>query len=74
VKPLKAPEGAPHDLGQYYLLIDPETSGAFYDRMAQVSQAVALDEGARMPGQGKAAKDPVDVPDAVWNLVTGLAG
>ncbi len=74
VKPLKAPEGAPHDLGQYYLLIDPETSGAFYDRMAQVSQAVALDEGARMPGQGKAAQDPVDVPDAVWNLVTGLAG
>ena len=29
VKPLKAPEGPPHDLGQFYLLIDPGFSDAF---------------------------------------------
>ena len=28
VKPLKAPDGPPHDLGQYYLVMDPEVSGA----------------------------------------------
>lgn len=74
VKPLKAPEGAPHDLGQYYLLMDPDTSGAFYDRLAQVAEGVALDEGARMPGQGKRESDPVEVPDALWAQVTELAG
>ena len=74
VKPLKAPQGAPHDLGQYYLIIDPATSDAFFDRLAQVAEAVAQDEGTRMPGQGKAAQDPVEVSDAVWDLITGLAG
>ncbi|SLN29179.1 (2R)-3-sulfolactate dehydrogenase (NADP(+)) [Roseovarius gaetbuli] len=74
VKPLKAPEGPPHDLGQYYLLMDPDTSGAFYDRLAQVVEGVALDEGARMPGQGKRETDPVDVPDALWAQVAELAG
>lgn len=73
VKPLKAPEGPPHDLGQYYLLMDPDVSGVFFDRLQQVSEGVALDEGARMPGQGKEPKDPVMVADAVWELVNELA-
>ena len=46
VKPLKAPEGAPHDLGQYYILLDPASGQAFYDRLAQVAAGVALDEGS----------------------------
>ena len=74
VKPLKAPEGAPHDLGQYYLLMDPDISGVFFDRLAQVAEGVAMDEGARMPGQGKQAGDPVEVGDATWAQVLGLAG
>jgi len=74
VKPLKAPEGAPHDLGQYYLLMDPEVSGAFFDRMAEVAQGVALDPGARLPGQNTQATTQVDVPDSLWDMVTGLAG
>ncbi|MDT8328517.1 MAG: Ldh family oxidoreductase, partial [Roseovarius sp.] len=74
VKPLKAPEGAPHDLGQYYLLMDPDTSGVFYDRLAQVAEGVALDEGARMPGQGKRDADSVEVSDALWVQVAALAG
>ncbi|MFK7751699.1 MAG: Ldh family oxidoreductase [Sedimentitalea sp.] len=74
VRPLKAPEGPPHDLGQFYMLIDPSASDAFFDRMAQVGEAVAQEEGARMPGQGKTKADPVDVPDALWDLVTSLAG
>ncbi|MEP3113569.1 Ldh family oxidoreductase [Nisaea sp.] len=74
VKPLKAPEGAPHDLGQYYLLMDPGTSDAFFDRLQQVADAVALDEGARMPGQGKQDRDPVELEPAVWQQTLGLAG
>ena len=73
VKPLKAPEGPPHDLGQYYLLIDPDTSGEFFNRLEQVSDAVALDEGARMPGQGKQEQDPVNLEQAVWDQTLALA-
>ncbi len=74
VKPLKAPEGAPHDLGQYYLLMDPSASGEFFDRLKQVEEGVALDEGARMPGQGKRDQDPVALEDTVWEQTRGLAG
>ncbi len=74
VKPLKAPEGPPHDLGQYYLLMDPGASGAFADRLAQVAEGVAMDEGARMPGQTARHMDPVDLEEAVWAQVTALAG
>jgi len=73
VKPLKAPKGAPHDLGQYYLLIDPSGSSAFSERVQQVADAVALEDGARIPGAGKTPTNPVDVPDAVWALVQGLS-
>ena len=73
VKPLKAPEGPPHDLGQFYVLIDPAAGQAFYERLAQVAEAVALDEGARMPGQYKTPAQAVEVPDTLWDLATGLA-
>ena len=73
VKPLKAPEGPPHDLGQYYLLMDPDVSGAFHDRLAQVAEGVAQDEGARMPGQSPRHMDPVDLEDHVWTQVLELA-
>ena len=76
VKPLKAPDGPPHDLGQYYLLMDPDVSGAFFDRLAQVEAGVALDSdsGARMPGRGKRPADPVTLDDGIWAEVRALAG
>jgi (2R)-3-sulfolactate dehydrogenase (NADP+) len=74
VKPLKAPEGPPHDLGQYYLLMDPEVSGEFFARLQQVEGAVALDKGARMPGQGKRERDPVELDNTVWEQALTLAG
>ncbi len=74
VAPLKAPEGKPHDLGQYYLLLDPEVSGVFFERLAAVGAGVAEDEGARMPGQGKQAQDPVTLEDAIWQQTRALAG
>lgn len=73
VKPLKAPEGPPHDLGQYYLLMDPGSSPEFFERLGQVAEGVALDEGARMPGQGKTEQDPVQIERAVWDQTLALA-
>ena len=74
VNPLKAPEGPPHDLGQYYLLLDPGASPSFFDRLKQVAAGVALDDGARMPGQGKREQDPVELDQAVWEQALALAG
>lgn len=73
--PLKAPEGDPHDIGDFYLIMDPDVSGgAFFDRVRQVSEAVQRDEGARMPGQARAVSDPVTVDPEAWALAQRLAG
>jgi (2R)-3-sulfolactate dehydrogenase (NADP+) len=74
VKPLKAPDGPPHDLGQYYILIDPGQEGAFQDRLHKLADAVEQDEGTRLPGRGKTPMTEVDVADSVWELITRLAG
>ena len=73
VKPLKAPTGEPHDLGQYYILIDPSDASAFGERIKQVSDAVAAEEGARIPGAGKAPMENIEVAQPVWDLITSLA-
>jgi len=46
---------------------------AFFDRLAQVAEGVALDPGARMPGQKTRLAEQVDVPDNLWETVTALA-
>ncbi|MEM7507441.1 MAG: Ldh family oxidoreductase [Pseudomonadota bacterium] len=74
VKPLKAAQGPPHDLGQYYLLLDPGASPEFFDRLTQIQAGVALDDGARIPGARKDPKDPVSLEDAVWQQARTLAG
>jgi (2R)-3-sulfolactate dehydrogenase (NADP+) len=71
---LKTPDGKPHDLGQYYLLIDPDNAEGFFDRLHLISDRIAQDNGARMPGQGKTLADPVEVPDALWAQTQELAG
>ena len=74
VKGLKLPDGSPHDLGQFYILIDPTTHGDhFADRFARVADAVAAQEGARIPGANRKEMTEVDVPDALWDLVTSLS-
>ena len=76
VPPLKSPEGEPHDLGQFYVVIDPDSySGrTFHDRLAALAESITVQEGARLPGAGRLPADPVDVEDSVWTLVTELAG
>lgn len=74
VKPLKAPDGPPHDLGQCYILIDPSVSDVFTQRFDRVAQAIAQEDGGRIPGQGRKPATSVDVPDAVWAQTLSLAG
>ena len=75
VKGLKLADGPPHDLGQFYILIDPGVSGsAFADRFAAVAEAVKGDPGVRIPGVPRRHLDPVTVDDALWARVLDLAG
>jgi (2R)-3-sulfolactate dehydrogenase (NADP+) len=74
VKGLKATEGPPHDLGQFYILIDPGAHDpAFRDRFARVADAIAADPDVRIPGVPRRKLDPVDVPDALWRTARALA-
>ncbi len=72
VKPLKAPDGPAHDLGHYYVLIDPATAPDFGERLESLAAAAATDPGVRMPGQGKQRNDPVEVADDVWSKMLDL--
>lgn len=74
VKGLKLPDGPPHGLGQFYILMDPATYGDnFADRFARVADAVAEQDGARIPGANRTAMDVIDVPDALWTQTLALA-
>ncbi|MEJ8560085.1 Ldh family oxidoreductase [Yoonia sp. GPGPB17] len=71
---LKMPDGKPHDLGQFYILMDPGTYHAdFGARFARVAEAVAEQDGARIPGANRHVMTQVDVPDALWDLVLTLS-
>lgn len=74
VKGLKLPDGPPHDLGQFYILIEPQAAGGAYGaRLARIAQAVAEEPGVRIPGVPRRHVDPVDVPDALWARCLELA-
>ena len=72
---LKLADGPPHDLGQFYILMDPGTyHDGFAVRFARVADAVAAQEGARIPGADRQAMTEVEVPNALWDLVLRLSG
>lgn len=73
VKPLKAPEGPPHDLGQFYILIDPSASDVFGARLSALAEAVGADAGGRMPGRHRVLADPAEVDAAAWAQALALA-
>jgi (2R)-3-sulfolactate dehydrogenase (NADP+) len=71
VSGLKLPDGKPHDLGQFYILMEPGAD--FGARLSRVAQAVAEQEGARIPGQNRQPMGEIDVPDALWTASRALA-
>ncbi len=75
VPPLKTPEGPPHDLGQFYLVIDPAAfSGeVFYDRLRSLAESVESQPGARLPGSTVTAAQSVELDAEIWQSVQVLA-
>lgn len=75
VKGLKLAEGAPHDLGQYYFLVDPTaiSGDAFWERLAVLSDSVDAQENARLPGSKRQTPDEVDINADLWALAQSLA-
>lgn len=71
VSGLKLPDGKPHDLGQFYMLLEP--SADFASRLTRVAEAVAAQDGARIPGQDREPMGEIDVPDALWDASRALS-
>lgn len=76
IEPLKATDGRPHDIGQFYLLIDPGSFAGegFHERVEALAAEVEPQPGARLPGTSSALADPVEVDATVWRCVSALAG
>ena len=73
IKGLKSPEGEPHGIGQYYIIIDTHTySDLFTQRFGRVADAVKKQDGARIPGASRIKLDVIDVPDELWDIVLKL--
>ena len=74
VRALKAEGGPPHDLGQFYILIDPgPASDTLASRIARVAEAIAEDPQVRIPGAGRRPRTMVDVAPDLWATVAALA-
>jgi len=74
IKGLKSPEGRPHGIGQFYIIIDATTySDKFEQRFERISDAVKDQDGARIPGASRIKLDPIDIPNDLWKTVLKLA-
>lgn len=74
VKGLKLADGPPHDLGQFYFLLDPTgySGDGFYERLARVADAVAEQPDARLPGAGRVLPSEVQVDAMLWDRCVNL--
>ena len=75
VKGLKVADGQPHNLGQFYFLLDPTSvsGNVFWERLARLSDAIDDQENARLPGARRQLPDEVSIDSTVWNLAQSLA-
>lgn len=69
VKALKSPDGKPHDLGQFYVLIDPQmhVADAFWQRLQQLERAVDGQDPARLPGSRPVIQQTVTIDKVLWD-------
>ncbi len=72
---LKAPEGKPHNLGQFYFLLDPEvySGDQFWDRLDTLKNAIDEQPGARLPGSHRKVVTEVTIASSVWESTQQLA-
>ena len=72
-KGLKLADGAPHDLGQFYILIDPAAhSDAFMDRFERLASAIGEDPNVRIPGAKRRLHSKVSVDPDLWTKIESL--
>ncbi len=72
---LKTAEGPPHDLGQFYFLLDPTcfSEEQFWQRMETLNQAIQKQGNARLPGSERIWPKQVSVDQSLWQTVLQLA-
>ena len=72
---LKLPEGAPHNLGQTYLIIDPtlHAGEAFWDNIQGLAKIVDSQENARLPGSRFVMPESVEIGVDIWEKTKSLA-
>ncbi len=75
IEPLKPAEGPPHNLGQFYVVVDPGSyAEGFHARVEALAAEVAKQPGARLPGVPSEQPTEVELDPAVWQRVRELAG
>ena len=75
VKGLKLADGPPHDLGQFYILIDPNAQGGNLNgTLDRIVDAMKSDPDARIPGADRRILSEINVDDALWEKFSKLAG
>jgi len=72
---LKVPEGKPHDLGQFYFLLEPTviSGDAFWERLNELSTAITNQPSARLPGSQRPVVSQVSIDEKLWHLIQSLA-
>ncbi|WP_425044289.1 Ldh family oxidoreductase [Primorskyibacter sp. S87] len=71
---LKLRDGLPHDLGQFYILIDPAGhANALADRIGRVASEISDDAPVRIPGSRSKARQQITVDADLWAKVGALA-
>ncbi len=72
---LKVPDGKPHDLGQFYFLVDPTavSGDAFWERLGTLTEAVSAQPDARLPGSKRLPVSAVTIEQSVWGLAQNLS-
>lgn len=74
VPPLKTPEGDPHDLGQFYILIDIEAYDEnFLQRVEKIAELIEVQPDARLPGANISIPAAVEVNPELWLKIQKLA-
>ena len=74
VPPLKTPEGDPHDLGQFYILIDIEAYDEnFLQRVEKIAELIEVQPDARLPGTNISIPAEVEVNPELWLKIQKLA-
>lgn len=73
--PFSGTAGGPPKTGQFFIAIDPgaTSGGAFADRIAALAEAIHAQEGAHLPGDGRAAKRAKALTDGVAVSTATLA-